>query len=121
MRARASCIVRVPAVPALALDLMEPFRPLIADQAVLNGLNNGQFKPEHFRSDGNAVLLTDDGRRLALRLIERRLLGSVTLDGRAEAVSWREAIGLSARTLADALRNGTRFVAMERAWHHALA
>jgi CRISP-associated protein Cas1 len=106
---------------ALALDLMEPFRPLIADQAVLNGLNNGQFKPEHFRSDGNAVLLTDDGRRLALRLIERRLLGNVTLDGRAEEVSWREAIGLSARTLADALRNGTRFVAMERAWHHALA
>ena len=28
---------------ALALDLMEPFRPLIADQAVLSGLNNGQL------------------------------------------------------------------------------
>jgi CRISP-associated protein Cas1 len=51
--------------PALALDLVEPFRPLVADQAVLSGLNNGQLKPEHFRIDGHAMLMTDDGRRLA--------------------------------------------------------
>lgn len=99
--------------PALALDLMEPFRPLIADQAILSGLNNGQLKPEHFRTEGHAVLMTDEGRRLALDLIERRLVGSVTLDGRADAVTWREAIGLSARALADALKNGTAFLAME--------
>jgi len=30
--------------------------------AVLSGLNNGQLKPEHFRLEGHAVLLTDDGR-----------------------------------------------------------
>jgi CRISPR-associated endonuclease Cas1 len=100
--------------PALALDLLEPFRPLIADQAILGGLNNGQLKPEHFRAEDHAVLLTDVGRRLALDLLERRLLGSVTLEGRTEAVSWREAIGLSVCALADALRNGTSFSAIER-------
>ena len=101
--------------PALALDLMEPFRPLIADQAVLAGLNNGQLKAEHFRTEGYAVLLTDHGRRLAIELLERRLLGSVTLEGRSEATTWREAIGLSARGLVDALRNGTAFAPVERA------
>ena len=57
--------------------------------------------------------MTEDGRRLALDLMERRMLGSVTLEGRAAAVTWREAIGLSARGLADALRSGTPFQAME--------
>ena len=101
--------------PALALDLMEPFRPLIADQAMLSGLNNGQAKPEHFRNEGHAVLLTQDGRKLALELLEKRFTTSVTLEGRAEAVSWRAAIGLSARALADALRNKTSFAPVERA------
>lgn len=101
--------------PALALDLMEPFRPLIADQAVLSGLNNGQMKPEHFRIEGHAVLLSDEGRKLALELLEKRFTGSVTLEGRAEAVSWRQTIGLSARALADALKNGTPFLTVERA------
>jgi CRISP-associated protein Cas1 len=98
----------------LALDLMEPFRPLIADQAVLAGLNNGRIKPEHLSLEAHQVLLTEDGRKLALDLIERRLGGTVTLDGRSEAVTWREAIGLSARTLADALRKGTAFAPVER-------
>ena len=57
--------------------------------------------------------MTDEGRRLALDLIERRLLGLVTLEGRVEAVTWRETIGLSARALAAALRDGTPFMAME--------
>lgn len=101
--------------PALALDLLEPLRPVIADRAVLGGLNNGQMKPEHFRTEGHAVLLTEGGRRLALDLLERRLSEAVTLEGRVEAVSWRQAIGLSARALAQGLREGTPYVALERA------
>jgi CRISPR-associated endonuclease Cas1 len=100
--------------PALALDLMEPFRPLIADQAVLTGLNHGQVKEEHFVAEGYAVLLSEGGRQLALDLIERRFLAAVTLEGRTEAVTWRDAIGLSAKALAEALRAGTPFSAVER-------
>jgi CRISP-associated protein Cas1 len=36
--------------PALALDLMEPFRPLIADSTVLMAINNGEVRPEDFLS-----------------------------------------------------------------------
>jgi hypothetical protein len=39
----------------------------------------------------------------------------VTLEGRTEAVTWRQAIGLSARELADALKNGSPFSPVERA------
>ncbi len=62
----------------------------------------------------HAVLMTDEGRRLALDLIERRFVGEATLEGRSEAVTWRAAIGLSARSLADALKTGTPFAAVER-------
>ena len=100
--------------PALALDLMEPFRPVIADQAILTGLNHGELKRDHFRSEGHAVLLTEEGRKLALDLLERRLGRAITLEGRAEQVSWRQALGLSARALANALKSGEPFLPMER-------
>ncbi len=34
--------------PALALDLTEEFRPLIADSVVLTAVNNGEVKPDDF-------------------------------------------------------------------------
>jgi CRISPR-associated protein Cas1 len=53
-----------PGRPGLALDLMEEFRPLIADRAVLSLVNRRQVGPEHFRfEEGGAVLLNDEGRR----------------------------------------------------------
>jgi CRISPR-associated protein Cas1 len=100
--------------PALALDLMEPFRPIIAEQAILTGLNHGQIKPEHFRANGHAVLLADEGRKLALELLEQRFTQSIALEGRREPLAWRQAIGLSARRLADALKSGAPFAPMER-------
>ena len=60
------------------------------------------------------MLLTDEGRKLALELLEQRLAQSISLEGRSEPVSWRQAIGLSARRLADALKAGEPFVPMER-------
>jgi CRISPR-associated endonuclease Cas1 len=100
--------------PSLAVDFMEPLRTLIADQAVLAGLNHGQFQSEHFSIAHHAVSLADDGRRLMLGLIEQRLAATVTLTDRSGAVSWREAIGLSAQALAKALRSGSAFAPLER-------
>ena len=34
--------------PALALDLAEEFRPLVAESVVLTLLNNGEIRPNHF-------------------------------------------------------------------------
>ena len=49
--------------PALALDMVEEFRPLIADSVCLTLINNGELGPEHFIVRGNAAALTQNGRR----------------------------------------------------------
>jgi CRISPR-associated protein Cas1 len=37
-----------PGRPALALDLMEEFRPVLADRLALNLINRKQIRSEHF-------------------------------------------------------------------------
>lgn len=56
-----------PGKPALALDLMEEFRPVLADRFVLTLLNRRQLRPAHFETTpGGAVRLTDDGRKIVI-------------------------------------------------------
>ena len=101
--------------PALALDLMEPFRPLIADQAVLSGVNLGQVTPDLFEESEEGMRFTDAGRRTAIDLVEKRLSAAMSIPDRAEPLSYRAAIGLQAQALASALRDQSPFVALERA------
>src|SRR5258708_17691200 len=49
--------------PALALDLMEPFRPLVADSAVLSAINTGMVTPRDFVRVGPSVALPAGGRK----------------------------------------------------------
>ena len=49
--------------PALALDLMEPFRPLIVDSAVLTAINTGMVTQGDFVRAGGAVVLKESGRK----------------------------------------------------------
>jgi CRISPR-associated protein Cas1 len=49
--------------PALALDLMEPFRPLIADSAVLSAINTRMVTLKDFVVAGQGVSLTPAGRK----------------------------------------------------------
>lgn len=52
-----------PGRPALALDLVEEFRPIIADRAVLTLINRRQVNADDFEErPGGAVHLTDEGR-----------------------------------------------------------
>lgn len=58
-----------PGRPSLALDLMEEFRPCLADRLVLTLINRKQIRPEHFdeRADaGDSVLLNETGRKIVL-------------------------------------------------------
>ena len=59
--------------PALALDVIEPFRPLIVDSVVLTLLNNGMLKRSDFQEEFGAWRLTDKGRRIFLSKFEERL------------------------------------------------
>ncbi|WP_030461056.1 type I-C CRISPR-associated endonuclease Cas1c [Kitasatospora sp. NRRL B-11411] len=56
-----------PAKPALALDLMEEFRPVLADRFALTLLNRRELRAHHFETlAGGAVNLTEDGRKTLL-------------------------------------------------------
>lgn len=53
-----------PGRPALALDLVEEFRSVLADRLALTLVNREQLKANDFRvTEGGAVLLNDDARR----------------------------------------------------------
>ena len=59
--------------PALALDLMEPFRALIVDSAVVSAINNRMVTPRDFVSVAQSVALTAEGRKAFYRAYELRM------------------------------------------------
>jgi CRISP-associated protein Cas1 len=62
-----------PGRPALALDMMEEFRPWLADRLALTLINRQQIGPQHFRErEGGAVEFTDAGRKLAIKAYQER-------------------------------------------------
>jgi CRISPR-associated endonuclease Cas1/CRISPR-associated protein Cas4 len=85
--------------PSLALDMMEPFRPLIGDSAVLKAINNGEVRPSDFRSAGGAVSLTEDGRKRFVAALERRLEEEVAHPTFGYRLSYRRLFELQARLL----------------------
>ena len=85
--------------PALALDLVEEFRPLIADSVCLSLINNGELGPEHFITRGDATALTQSGRRKVIEAYERRMDSLVTHPLFGYAVSYRRILEMQARLL----------------------
>ncbi len=85
--------------PALALDLMEPFRPLLAESAVLTAINNGEVRPTDFVSVSGSVNLTADGRKRFIAAYERRLGQEVTHPLFGYKVSYRRLLELQSRLL----------------------
>lgn len=89
--------------PALALDVAEEFRPLVADSVVITVLNNGEIGPADFRRLGVGVVLTEHGRRKFLRAYERRLEMEVRHPLFGYRLSYRRLFELQLRLLAAAL------------------
>ena len=86
--------------PALALDLAEEFRPLVADSTVLTLINNGEIKPSHFTVRAGGVNLTAEGRKKVFRAYERRLDVEVGHPEFGYRVTYRRVIEVQARLLA---------------------
>ena len=59
--------------PSLALDLMEEFRPLLADRLAITLINRQQIAAQHFvQREGGVVEFTDAGRRLVIQAYQER-------------------------------------------------
>jgi CRISPR-associated protein Cas1 len=88
---------------SLALDLMEPFRPLIADSAVLSAINTRMVTPRDFVRAGNSVALTPDGRKAFFRAYEQRMDTLVTHPIFGYRINYRRVLEIQARLLARVL------------------
>ncbi|MBI3270398.1 MAG: CRISPR-associated endonuclease Cas1 [Planctomycetes bacterium] len=85
--------------PALALDLMEEFRPLVADSVVITVVNKREVGPKDFLRRGGAVALTPAGRKAILRAYERRMDEWVTHPVFGYRVTYRRVLEIQARLL----------------------
>lgn len=83
--------------PSLALDLMEEFRPIIADSVVLWAANNRVVTQDDFIKRGRAVTLTSDARKKFIDAYERRLDALVTHPVFGYRISYRRIIEVQAR------------------------
>jgi CRISP-associated protein Cas1 len=89
--------------PALALDLMEPFRPLIVDSAVVTAINTRMISPRDFVRAGGGVALTSEGRKNFYRAYELRMDMLVTHPIFGYRVSYRRLLEVQVRLLAKML------------------
>lgn len=85
--------------PALALDLMEPFRPLIADSAVIQAINNAEVQANDFLRAGQAVALKPDGGKRFIAAFERRLSQEITHSLFGYRITYRRLMEVQARLL----------------------
>lgn len=90
--------------PALALDLMEEFRPVVVDSAVITAVNTGMVSARDFTRSSAACVLDASGRKAFIRAYEARLAELVTHPVFRYRCSWRSMIRLQARLLARWLR-----------------
>lgn len=86
--------------PALPLDLMEGFRPLIVDSVVLSAINTRMVTADDVLRVGEAVTLTARGRKRFLQAYEQRMDALVTHPLFGYRVSYRRVLEIQARLLA---------------------
>ena len=89
-----------PGRPALALDLMEPFRPLIADSVAVSCFNRGELTDGHFLRTAAGCALTDSGRGAFFAAWGRRMDTEVTHPVFGYRLSYRRMLMLHARMIA---------------------
>ena len=85
--------------PALALDLMEEFRPIIADSVVLNIINHHILTEQDFKEELGVVHLKPDARKKFYAKFEERLQEELQHPHFGYRTSYRRCIELQARLL----------------------
>ena len=86
--------------PALALDLAEEFRPLIAESVVVNLINNGEVAASDFLVRAGGVTLTQSGRKAVLAGYERRMASQLRHPIFGYRATYRRILEVQCRLLA---------------------
>ena len=94
-----------PGRPSLGLDLMEEFRPILADRLTLTLINRRQLSdPDFDRRTGGAVLLNDAGRKKVVVAYQERKQEEIFHPGVQQKMPLGLAPHIQARLLARHLR-----------------
>lgn len=86
--------------PGLALDLMEEFRAILGDSAVITAVNTGMVSEGDFLVSGSSCVMKDRARKALIRAYESRLDQLITHPLFDYRCSWRALIRVQARLLA---------------------
>jgi CRISPR-associated protein Cas1 len=90
--------------PSLALDLMEEFRPVIADSVVLTLINNESLTKADFITWRDACNLTDAGRRAFFAAYEKRKATEISHPVYGYRMTYARMLEVQARMLAAFVR-----------------
>lgn len=93
----------IPGRPALALDVIEPFRPAWSDTAVFRLLATKGIELDDFTAGSEGVYLTDAGRRKLIGAHERRAREETTHPRFGYRMTYRRMVELEIRMLAKVL------------------
>src|SRR5262249_37214405 len=85
--------------PALALDLMEEFRPIVADSVVISAVNNDIVGPDDFYRSATSIGLRPSARKRIIQAFERRMDELVTHPVFGYRISYRRVLDVQARLL----------------------
>ncbi|MBC6415587.1 MAG: CRISPR-associated endonuclease Cas1 [Bdellovibrionales bacterium] len=85
--------------PALALDMMEPFRPLICDSTVLLAVNNKEIQEKDFIYNAGKVGWKPEGKKKFISVFERRLSQKIKHPVFKYEVSYRQLLEAQSRLL----------------------
>ena len=89
-----------PGRPALSLDLMEPFRILIADSIAVSAFNRREFSPGHFQRTAAGCTMTEYGRRAFFSAYGRRMETEIRHPVFGYKLSYRRMLSLHAKMIA---------------------
>ena len=89
-----------PGRPSLSLDLMEPFRPLIADSIAVSAINRGELQAGHFQRTAAGCKFSDSGIKSFFAVYGRRMADEITHPVFGYKLCYRRMIVLHARMIA---------------------
>ena len=90
----------VPGRPALALDMMEPYRPLIVDSTILRMVNENIAKKDDFTVFNGGVYMSPDIKKKLIETYEKRVDELITHPIFGYRLSYRRMFMLEAKLLA---------------------
>ncbi len=89
--------------PALALDIMEEFRPIVADSTVISAVNNEEVKQTDFIMRNLGVTMSPEARKGFTYAYERRMRTEIKHPIFGYQVSYRRVLELQMRIMARCL------------------